>query len=463
MAVQGIGSTDPWITTNDGIQKLTESYLGKSTRVSTRFAHTIVGIIKNIFSKVVLLIEDNWIALKDKNSKPAIDGYKAIHEQLMNNLYNARTKIESEDPQAGYNLLKGLLLLKAEIDVSSFGLRLRDPKKIQEYKNSRTAEKTEGNVSLRDASFICKDYKKFCDQLKALHRSVKENCQVKLNLKADDIDPNKLNRTDDYENAYQIYRWINSTSQQRRIAAVTPTKMLPLKAEEVPAGAVLLTNVDLWYKALKLRGLNPKLNQFLRSIKGVFNLLFTGKNIIHAEISLGSGKFLHQDDSKKESCVGITTIEDRGAVQKGRKIKPTIITHEVVVPMADRMGKKQGDLEAAIGRMKDKESIQVRTSPVDIIKCGLSHLFPSKKKKGFQSPDYLNDLDGSGVVKKGLSCSATVAALYRSEGIEVGTNLGKTVDEINPADFTRTGMFKPLYASGMIVHEDPVTRKKFPE
>lgn len=409
-----------------------KEHISPYKKASCFYGSSVLDFIRSIGLSLIISIEDRFASFKNFRQQASISAFKEhLYPILQKQIELVKEGIKSNRPdevKEAVNLYKELLLLDAEIKVSSASRFLRDKDKLIVHKKEKHSQSYLG-----DQSYNSEELKVFRDQLKELKQQIPE--------------------IDDAE----LKRWIDSRSLQRKMAAISKSKMLPFKAKDVPAGAILLTNKEIWYKSLRLEYENRFFKQyFLFSIIKIYKI-FSGKGIPHAEISLGDGKFLHQwiitklskqdiesrrlqNIKKPGQCILITNIEDRTISRKKDKILP----HDILMP-----NRVDAQWETIIQDVQEKaETYNVITDIDAITRCAYTRFFPSRK------PDYelRSPLVGHQYDKPletmTLSCSAFIASIFALHKIDIGKEFNKKPEEVSPADFDNSSLFRKIYTAG---------------
>lgn len=463
--------------------------------VSSQYESSLTKMIplsvKALFEKIGALF---FGSKEQVINEKAIEEFDQFYQHVKPVITQAKALLRSgskEEKIVGLKLFKELLSTKAEIDVSQlydqlFQANLHQKKfqielkiandgylylPIQEQRELRD-QLTQVNAELRktNGGYLSETYRQFeqeINELKRIYSLHKNDVEV---LSEEKMDASVL-RTEEDEELFQTIRWAESNDEQRKLAVLSISKALPFRAEEVPAGAVMLTNVDLWYKSLKIRKLPFSLSKAFRLFKAWITELFSGKGVIHAEICIGNSKFLHQDDSPSGGLFGVTLIDQRER-KRNRitgQVESRVLPHEIVFPIAERMfpklstKKANQKLKSTISVIQDKAETggyNVITTIGSMLRSGLSN-FISMRGKDYQPISPLKDHDPKFPERTApLSCSSTVASIYADHGLDMGNHLNKPLDAIDPADFLRSGYFRPIYLSGSYSFEDPTQKSE---
>ena len=246
----------------------------------------------------------------------------------------------------------------------------------------------------------------------------------KLLLKAKPLATQWANTQEEIE----IKRWIEADTFQRKFAVLEGLPTVPFTTDEVPAGSILLTNVNKLFTGLRLKGKAFTLSHFIAKCKSYLSKICTGHKHIHAELALGDGEFFHLD-SKKDgfyNCV----------VKKMKKPKVCFM-YDILIPneklMLDTYNKSQPN--APIVSFKvfiDKivaeaitRGVKVKSKTSDIMKLS-SPFRRTKKYDPTKSWDPEN---------KGYACSAVISSLFGRYGIDIGKSINKKSESLAPGDF----------------------------
>ena len=237
----------------------------------------------------------------------------------------------------------------------------------------------------------------------------------------------------------ELQRWIGSNEFQRKFACYHGYHEVPLKVEEVPAGAILLTNVHSLIRGLRIQGKKVQKKHWFLLFKAYLYQLFTGSPLIHAELSLGKGEFFHLDNKQeifqcivKEVAKGkvcyqydILFPEQEKILNAFRASNPKYPVHnfDQFMKLLIHEAKTQG------------VRIKIRSYQV-VIKIGMSwrKRFPLRRRKAW--------LPG----KVDYTCSGTISALFAHFGVDFAKVLKKIPDDLSPADLKKTPFFKPFHS-----------------
>lgn len=215
-------------------------------------------------------------------------------------------------------------------------------------------------------------------------------------------------------------RWIHSDHQQRLFAACSHGS-LPHKYEELPAGSVILYNPEAWQTMHYIKGKKPR-NQFIWKIKALFCEFFTGKTYIHAELAMGKGKTFDLDN---KGLYGTSKVEIKDRTGMNCFFDVVAPNKEMISPALMEQIVQEGEANGP----------KVDSTLWELLKVGI-----------WQKPrpaDYDCTTEWNPGVNR-FACSGTIAALFGKFGIDIGKALNKKVENISPADFTRSPYFKPF-------------------
>jgi len=237
-----------------------------------------------------------------------------------------------------------------------------------------------------------------------------------------------------------VKRWIESTSDQRKFAAYCHTD-LPLKWEEIPAGALILCNPKSWAIAHHIRGHTLRWDQMIKKVKALLCKLLNGTSHTHAELCLGNGYTFDLAKKHHMRFSGEGKIQDR----RGRicyedvffpNEKKMIETHNQKFPFSQVATFEP--LSKALEREARTKGILARAHLGDILKTSLPSYRPSHY-----------DCTRAWLPEKNrCSCSALISALFGKYGVDIGKQFNKKDQNITPADFYHSEFFSPHYVLG---------------
>lgn len=236
----------------------------------------------------------------------------------------------------------------------------------------------------------------------------------------------------------ELKRWIESSEFQRKFACYNGYQEVPLKVEEIPPGAILLTNVHSLIRGLRIQGKRVQKKHWFLLFKAYMFQLFTGSPLIHAELSLGNGQFFHLDNKRKIfQCIIKEVQKDKVCFQydilfpNKEKILTTFRKNNQKYPVKDF---KQF-MELLIHEAKSRGvRVKIRSYKV-ILKIGMSwrQRFPLKRRKAWH-PEKID-----------YTCSGTISALFAHFGVDFARFLKKIPDDLSPADLKKTSFFLPFH------------------
>lgn len=321
----------------------------------------------------------------------------------------------------------------AQSKIADLTLAIREPMPNTEtFQQIETALKIAAKIEISAWGKTCasaknQNYLKFHE---AVQQLAKES-SAKVDAWANE---NIANRT-------QTARWIQSTSRQRRFAALHNLSAVPYKFSEIPRGSIMLTD-PIWYiDSTRLKKNGSIFKTITMHVKAFLCRIATGMRYTHAELSLGNGESFDLDKKKGSLIAGEMKIQSRedktfyGAILVPDKekilqahqdsyISRGLVPYETFDALFDAI-----DLEARNSAPLMKATI------ADI--AGVGIISP-------RSDDY-DPMDQWKPGEKRYACSATVCALYSKFGIDVGKQHNKKVENVSPADFRISDFFKPLY------------------
>lgn len=251
----------------------------------------------------------------------------------------------------------------------------------------------------------------------------------------------------------EIARWIEADEAQLEFAGYMDA--VPWRADEVPAGAILLTNP----KALKLRnkilGFKQSWGQYIASglmkgikeIKAIVCGLMTGYPVTHAMFSMGNGRFFHvdKDESSRWGCSGVARIEDHSLASRQSKAKPGVkakpkiwFDHEIMLPnranIEKRLPKGKTYDKFMADCLEEFEKIanskeKVKTTFGTLVKVPFGRPRPEKNY------DPATVYDNNIMRGEGMSCSGTICGAMAKHGYDFAKQLNIKVEKASPTDF----------------------------
>lgn len=285
------------------------------------------------------------------------------------------------------------------------------------------------------------DYNQFKADLKTLQDSAKQSVK-------------QWSESETQENSVSkaaIKRWIEADDIQLHFAGYS--NEIVYKAEEIPVGAVLLSNPEALKIRDKIKGYGYSLERRIQVIKGFFCKLFTQLPVTHAMASLGGGEYIHIDNKpskggKLSLCAGQAKIEDfTPAKQKEKGKTQYMFGYEVLLPnhaeFAEQLNCKEENIPAFFEKWsqtirKSAEDGATPTSPWNII----STVFGSNRPKDY---DITKIFDPQG--KGGYSCSGLICSSLAKHGVDIVKHSNKRVNKAAPSDFAKTRLYDLDYSN----------------
>lgn len=274
------------------------------------------------------------------------------------------------------------------------------------------------------------DYKTYQNYKDSLER-LRKQAERKVELWAQDDIVNRLDTA----------RWIRASETQRRFAAFMNHKQVPYRFNEIPRGAVILTDPFLYIQSTQLKKKGSIFKTIFLHAKAFLCWAATGKRYTHAELSLGKGEAF--DLAKKEDgwMMGEMKIQSRGdSTCYGAIVAPN---EEKMLLAHQRAYREKGfvpyetfdTLWAAIDQEARRSVPLIKASVCDLARVGLA----SERKA-----DY-DPMQAWSPGKKAYGCSATVSALFSKFGIDIGAQFRKKNQNVSPANFFSSHFFRPFY------------------
>jgi len=250
----------------------------------------------------------------------------------------------------------------------------------------------------------------------------------------------------------KLKRWIFSDSFQRKYAMLSPTEELPYKAEEVPPGAILLTNFDSYRRGLEIRNFSLSLYQKVKQFQTFIIRLITGYPLIHSEISMGNGKVFHISKEDDQLVSGQGLIEDRGPIwneTKGKYQSAYYHKYEILMPNEDawlnaynetaleenRLASFQDLLNVLFGEIRENGS-KFKADAFSI-----SKMFFRFARNPNENPSQVLKYNDT------YSCSGCLSSLFAKYGIDIGKEFNLPVKRVSPTEFYKSKFFKKWYSS----------------
>lgn len=275
------------------------------------------------------------------------------------------------------------------------------------------------------------NYLLFKSSLKSLQEESKST--VLLWQDQETIDPQeKVNR-------WVTRMWIESYSIQRKFAASINSPYLPLKAKDVPEGAILLPNYKKHNTYHDLLG-HTLFSRINSNVKHWIQGFLSFSSYTHAEISLGQSKVWHIL-IREGGTLEDRSIEARAA--RGIHTEKIYGNYTVLFPNKEKITKEyndnnQGpDLTFVDIFEKIRSEIHLNGSKMEATFIEpMKLLFPNKR-----TDDY-NCKSGWQPGSTRLACSSAIGALLGFVGIDIGKELHKRCDHLEPRHFTHSSFFQ---------------------
>lgn len=313
---------------------------------------------------------------------------------------------------------------------------------LQTLRDFQTLQKVKAKIRISGlASHLKED---------ATYRAFKTALKEMTPLAQDKISSLNVESEEEKEEKALLTRWTHSRAIQRDFAAICPSQKLPLKALEVPKGAILVTNGKARILEHLLEGHHLNLFQRIKKISNFLIYLISGrkKQAIHAELSFGKGKVFHMDKDKGAFFSGSGHLETRLLTKKNKE--KVAIAYDIFVPSdkaTSHMLSHYNKTHPATP-IKTKEELWQKIEE-DIEQTGrkakanayalFKLLFPSKREKGY------NGAAAWQPEKKLYACSAAVASIFAKYGLDMGKEFDKKVEEMMPMDFYESSHLTCVY------------------
>jgi hypothetical protein len=455
-------------------QEQVHAYVG-SRDYSLRFSSSLVDRVWHAFCECIVAVASLFSNIQASREKVSISGFEKVAPNLTSQIRQAQKLLAYHDPKlktSGLELFKQLVLLKAKIELSDNYSRLYDESLLKSIEDTRAqiahssfsllSPKAQGKIvnqlALLEARFIkenqgfkSEEFKSFISAMKDLANLAK-TASKSPDLLSVDKRANDAKRSIEEETIYQLIRWADGCDLQFKLAAFCPTHQLPYRAEEVPKGAVLLTNGDLYLVSKSIRGIPVGMGDWFRGFKAGINQLGTGSRALHAELSLGNGKIIHQEKDSNDGFKGVTEILDRSnrLDQYGRKI-PVVLTHDIMLPKQEQFSLRPVSFNRKINQMvskADKMGYNVITTLFSMIKVGMSNLFHRQKDESHAFNPLRGHDPKNPLATQPLSCSAFIASIYADNGLDITEETDRSLSTYSPGDFARSEYFEAAFKSG---------------
>lgn len=233
-------------------------------------------------------------------------------------------------------------------------------------------------------------------------------------------------------------RWIHSSVFQRKLAAISVSWSLPYRYNDLTEGCLLLTDYSFFEKGQSLRD-TSFVYRFQKYISNIFIQMTTSAYpYTHAEIIVSRGHGFH---SKKldDEHIGTSVIEQKRSVVSyaHRIFKPNPDEFERVYLEKTGQQKAFREIWAEVRDKCRQYDGQIKTDLWSMISVLSSH-------SRTESYDCFHDLDD--FRERKYACSAMIASIFGSVGVDMGRELGKESQNISPSDFGLSSLFTPLNA-----------------
>ncbi|GAB4185006.1 MAG: hypothetical protein Tsb0015_01600 [Simkaniaceae bacterium] len=250
----------------------------------------------------------------------------------------------------------------------------------------------------------------------------------------------------------ELKRWIFADSFQRGYAVINPTGQLPYRAEEIPRGAILLTNCDSYSRGLEVRHFNPSLWQKFKQFQASVVRWVTGHPLIHAEIALGDGRVFHISKEDDQTCTGQGTIEDRNPIwnEKKNKFVPNYYhKYEILLPNEEEFLKEynqsvsQEQQAATFHELQEKILTYIEQNGERVKANGLailSMILRTARKENYDASEALN-------FEETYSCSGCLSAFFAKFHIDIGKDFDLEAHRVSPTEFFYSRFFTKFYSA----------------
>jgi hypothetical protein len=242
----------------------------------------------------------------------------------------------------------------------------------------------------------------------------------------------------DIQHRVPIARWIRGTDAQRRFAASLDLEDVPYRFDEIPAGAVMMTDPHAFLLHSKLSDKKTIWMTVILHIKAFICQFFTGMRFTHAELSMGDGDTFDLDKKKEGFISGEGLIQHRkGKVFYGSFVLPRkdlmLEAHRKRFP--DSPVASFDELWSQIEEEARRGAPKIQAGFWDIFKTGLRW----KRPEDYDCTQAWQPGD------KRYGCSALVSSLYSHFGIDIGEEFSKMDQNVTPVDLFHSRFFTPFY------------------
>ena len=214
-----------------------------------------------------------------------------------------------------------------------------------------------------------------------------------------------------------LRRWIESTSFQRKFASWYDDEELPWRADELPAGCILLTDMEKdavghWIQEHRL----TPWQQFKR-VQAQGAGVLTGNAVAHAALCLGDRKIFHIDKLNGDLFHGQGVFEQ----YRGEK---SLHRYQIMAPNVKE------NLIREVVRQAEDSGANMHANAGSILGVTLAR----KREQGYTYQP--ND-------SRLYACSSAVADLFYRAGVDIGAHNGIKIEKFSPADFLTSDKFHP--------------------
>lgn len=256
----------------------------------------------------------------------------------------------------------------------------------------------------------------------------------------------------------KIQRWIEADEKQLLFSGYS--NEIVYKAEEIPLGAVLLSNPIAGKAADKMQGFPIRMGRKIQGFKGILCQRFTGLPVTHSMACLGNGQFLHVDDGKDVDaannhkprlCSGRPVLEDHSLEKRseaGKEGSKYMFGCEIVIPNKEAMAAQNhesvSDVDNRLNQWKDKMLEARQKAPVSSMADIIATIFRPKRPKKYSIQSVFNP-------SHSYSCSGLISSAMAAVGIDVDTR--KKVHKVTPTDFISSPLFDIAYSNERALFE----------
>jgi hypothetical protein len=247
---------------------------------------------------------------------------------------------------------------------------------------------------------------------------------------------------EDFTNRAATARWIKAGNSQRSFATYLDLAEVPYRFNEIPRGAVILTDPSLYLDSTRLKKNGSILKTIELHVKAFICWFGTGKQYTHAELSLGNGDSFDLDKKRGSFLKGEMKIQSRGdKTCYGAIFVPNeekmLLAHQVAYREKDLVPFNTfQDLLDAMEKEARQSAPHIKAGIMDLARVGL---FTSSR------PADYDPMGAWAPGQKQYGCSATTSALFSKFGIDIGKQYGKMDRNVSPADFSTSEFFRPLF------------------